>query len=1408
MPIDLLLIGKEAGLLLVKPIGKKVFNYLFPIIDRVRKEASHKTAQALEADFPSGNFVEMNFRFDSPQAKMELEKLVTGRGSPDSVVLEKLMVQELRENWPNFSAKAELIVGTFLKYFEEGCLSRPELQGLTLASLIKVENTATQHVVREQVGALEKTMIMQFDQIKDEIRALSTSEIPYKKLATFVEREYIEERDEILAHLRSWRGEGLHTRIEKLAKKAEGVVEHIDKEISGSIFRLASSSYLRSFNNIEAAKYWLNMAHMVEPENMKTIALQAEILCSEKKWTDAKDLLEPISEKAQEPYVKIMYAECLAHFSGFTAGYEWLKKYDTKQEDDEIKLNIAILATRAGQDDYALSVFDELKKKASPGPYPYLYAASIYIEKATPRDLVTISTSIDIELRTNKQLLSIAADELSKGIELLHKGARSAMEIGHALINLSKVYLALGDTSLAQKKLRKEWKVVREESEAWFTGASIAVARDHKRRALLMARYALHLAGKDDIDSLLRYAVICMQAAAWDDALGATEKTLQRTSGPSYKKAALQIKAYCQLERGLEDLLEETIAELRSKFPKDESWVLTKTISLLKHYGSREALEFLEKEYTNLPISIPTNLLFAGLLHQNKLYEKALPLYKEIAFQTQNPGVFDMTVMVALEAKLPENALSILDQAEGIGIVSDKFVHYRAIALALSKEYEPAIKLFVSLPEASLTGNDLLLYADSWEQRADPERAIAILEKGLERYPADVRLCRKLLFLYLETNRPEKALEQAVKWLEIDPDDRGAYFAVMMTGFPLGAKSAGRALSDYLARFGEGPELRRGTVEDIKKFTSEKQPMDEMLWKQYQDGQLPEAVLGNRSKYGIGGTRLLLLLYSNQRIMAFKGDVKSQWSEFVSLLEAKKVVLDYHALITAFLLKMLEPLFQIANTVVLHETVLRELREDLVMLQSFHQERRCQVLKNVLSRIQRTFKVHDVFMKPNLSTPQENFNNSHFDLLSCKAEQCVYVTPGFETREDVADSDKYGVDIISVLDLLDLLKETGSIPVARYETVLSNIPKYKISSLKKLDSAPQRLMIDWYALEMLEEQELLEDVIPKLSKELHIGPFSYVIIKSEVEEFQKIAEIIQTLRDIESFVGTAVGNGRIRISTTSERLGNNSVLSKGRQFVKHLRELKETCVEQSAILWTDDLCTNTVMTTEGVKTVGTRTVLDFLTARRVLSRQEFVENVAQLIKWNMFFCWVNAEIILTCAEMYSYALSDSLRALLNPTLGEIGAFETADPQGTDTSHFRVWSEVVADLWLKSPKAQNLAVEIFDLLYGEAKKNKLTSVLWIGSCLYRLATLGDVPLAEFLQRLALRMTEMLPDKLEILLEYILESKVGVEKSLLLSADSLLTAKINVLRAAKTALPGLYPKLKKLAIELNPQIKALM
>jgi len=378
--------------IVVKAVGREVYNRLLPPIKRATEAAAKRMAVDLGSKFPSVNFLEYNFRFDSSTAKNELAKLISEREPPDENILKKEMSKELATKWPDYTGSAEEIVEVFLKYFEEECLAIQELQGFTIVSIIKKGDSATQQAVLDAK-----------EEITEEIRSLrtlflessvipkaTTQETGITKVTSALEKRIIKERDDLVNALKEWQSKDLYSRVEALAQEALELQDIISHEIAGSIFRLCSSYNLRSFRDKEKAQNWIDLAAKVDQANHKTIALQAELLCFDNKWGDAYQLLTLIAEQTVEPIVKIIYSECISHLSGAEAAFQWLTSQDTVKEDDEIKLNIASLAIRIKRYDEAFKILDRLMSKPFPGPYPYLFKAEIFVNQAMPREAVVI----------------------------------------------------------------------------------------------------------------------------------------------------------------------------------------------------------------------------------------------------------------------------------------------------------------------------------------------------------------------------------------------------------------------------------------------------------------------------------------------------------------------------------------------------------------------------------------------------------------------------------------------------------------------------------------------------------------------------------------------------------------------------------------------------------------------------------------------------------------------------------------------------------------------------------------------------------------------------------------------------------------------------------------------------------
>ena len=101
--------------------------------------------------------------------KAELSKLQSDREVPDEAILKKEIAQEFSGQWPQLADKADKIVDSFLSFFEEECLAREELQGLSLMSIIRQESNATRQVVREEGDKTRESFGAQYTEMSQKL---------------------------------------------------------------------------------------------------------------------------------------------------------------------------------------------------------------------------------------------------------------------------------------------------------------------------------------------------------------------------------------------------------------------------------------------------------------------------------------------------------------------------------------------------------------------------------------------------------------------------------------------------------------------------------------------------------------------------------------------------------------------------------------------------------------------------------------------------------------------------------------------------------------------------------------------------------------------------------------------------------------------------------------------------------------------------------------------------------------------------------------------------------------------------------------------------------------------------------------------------------------------------------------
>ncbi len=1399
----------EIGIpIVVERVGKDFYRKLNPPIKKATRSAIKKMRVELGSKISSINFGELKFQFDSPEMRNELNKLTSGRELPDENILRQEMAREVAEKWPSFSDKAETIVNSFLNHFEKECLASEELKGVALASIIRGESTAIQEFVYKDGERTRKEIFQKIGNLECLIASKSTTqETETIKITSTLEERLLQERDEFINLVKKWQSIGLFGKIKKLAEDAFNVREHISPAISGSIFRLFGSFILRSTDDYAKAKYWIDLAAEIEPNNQKTIALKAELLCMKKSWNKAKGLLDPLAESSTESLVKIIYAECLSHVLDVQEAFKWLKKHEGLTEDDDIKLNLAIFAVKCGACDYALDIIKKLKEKPYPGPYPYLLTSEILINQTSQKDFISISAPEDIEIQRNYRILNEAIDNLKKSIELLELMARPSKEIAHTAHSLSEIYLTIEDVTSAEKYLCRYWKQLRKQSNPWFTASSIVAVKRQKNKALARGQKALEISKENDKKSLCRYALLCMNIEEWDKCLETINSIKLDQLDEEHQKATIQMELICYFYKGDIEHTEKALIALKNQFPEDEQWVIHKSIILNKLGKTQDAINLLIKESLNFPNSLKIKCRLASLYRQNKRYSDALPLYKEIANFSGNPKSFETACWAAFDSNNPDEVISIINDAERRNAISDNLKHLRAIALTINKQYDKALDLFLAFTDDSLNSDDYIFCAYCYENRAKPEDAINLLNKAKLKYPNDIRILRRLYFLYLEINKPEKAFEEALILLKKNPEDKEAYFAVMNTGFAIGREEiAHETMMEYLSRFGEGPELKSGKYEDVKDLLKVSSEKTQFLWGKYQDGLLPEVILAQGHALGMGGNRIMLL-ESSARVMAFDGDSDSQKRQLLDTLTEKNILIDYHALITIYLLDLIEPTLSLYPYINIPEIALHKLKEDLIRLStSYQKDRRC-IQEGTFSKIKNTFEIHETFPQINPKDIPESIGNAIYDLMICKEKNCTYVTSGFDRKELSDIKSFFNIVSISVLDIADLMKEKGIITVKKHEDVIEILKKYNLKRLRNAESIPCRFVFDWHALEMFEECKILE-YISKLTDERHIGPFSYTVLQSDIGRYKIIDKIQNILKNIEGKLSELHESGKLKIiacSTKGKNIQDNP--SQEVPGLEYIEEIKNICKENQFILWTDDLGSKVLSTNDVVKTTCTRTILDAFLNKEIINKEYHLQKIVQILKWNMYFCWINSDLILKCAEIYDYSISDDLMVIIGSLTNEIQNYLGQIPNKIKHSNFDVASICMQKLWIISKKAQGLAMRLFDEIHAATKAKEVLDKFWISKCILDFASIGNIPLSEFLKMLSLRMAEQIDDKLKNILVTLIIACLKNRMELLAQTAGTKVAS-NIINAVKVAVPSYKDELIKLALKLNPSLRILI
>ena len=92
-------------------------------------------------------------------------------------------------------------------------------------------------------------------------------------------------------------------------------------------------------------------------------------------------------------------------------------------------------------------------------------------------------------------------------------------------------------------------------------------------------------------------------------------------------------------------------------------------------------------------------LRLAAHYKDEQKHDRAFPLYKDLAGALMQTKLYEEACRVGLYGEMAREVISMIIEAENKGMASDNIRHFKAIALAMNKQYDKAHELFSTFEE-------------------------------------------------------------------------------------------------------------------------------------------------------------------------------------------------------------------------------------------------------------------------------------------------------------------------------------------------------------------------------------------------------------------------------------------------------------------------------------------------------------------------------------------------------------------------------------------------------------------------------------------------------------------------------------------------------------------------------------
>jgi|GEM_PF-2678963 len=493
------------------------------------------------------------------------------------------------------------------------------------------------------------------------------------------------------------------------------------------------------------------------------------------KWMEALELVRDMEEKhTTDPIVKYHHVICLLNLGKNPEAMEHLRSFDLWQLDRDAIFNMALELKEFDEKEEASSILAELAGRyENKAQYIYNYAL-VNTDYAMERLPEYLSSGMfrDFTEKLNYAYVSalIEKERFDEALIMLEDLLAKYPDNPDFMFELGCLYFRKKEYS---KAIRNFDRLVLEDQPKpevfYYLGRIFREKREYDKALAFMLRLFRESSKNIHIDYYVELAKVYDKLRKYELALESVEKALERRPKNReyrYFYGTLFIKL------GRFEQAEDVFDELSQKFDMDAN-IFDKVGLCARRNGKIVKAIKAYKKCIRLSGDIRYRKNLAMVLLQDKRYEEASELFERLKGNDELRDDREFIYHQALyeyEMNNTQDSLAYLNRLINIGERSYRVLLLTARNYAKRDQYEKARSYYELIEDKIYQDADLVIeYSTTWERTENIDKAIFILEKGIEL--DDKNIYMRLAHLYFSRDMYEESLENIAQVLRLEKDN-------------------------------------------------------------------------------------------------------------------------------------------------------------------------------------------------------------------------------------------------------------------------------------------------------------------------------------------------------------------------------------------------------------------------------------------------------------------------------------------------------------------------------------------------------------------------------------------------------------------------------------------------------------